>query len=220
MKNRSPGNGKGSNGDGLKSDFSGTGGQMDAYTVTREMMEQIWAERAAEFAEVPSTEDVGERVDLLIVRLGRELYGLEANYVFRIRPAQQIAPVPRVPSWIIGVTNERGRILSVFDIRSFLGLSSGEALDQQSQSNLIIVETPEMELALLVDEVLEIQRIQVHRIQSTTDTTRSIPAEYVRGVVGGLEILNHQIDHENTLVVLDLGALLADERLIVNEEVA
>jgi purine-binding chemotaxis protein CheW len=182
-------------------------------------MEQIWAERAAQFAEAPSTEDVGDRVDLLVVRLGREYYGLEAEYVFRIRPAVQIAPVPRVPSWVAGLANERGRILSVLDIQDFLGLPAEEMEGESAQSSLIIVETPEMELALLVDEVLEIQTIQTSRIQQATETTRSIPADYVHGVVADLTGLHQQAEAAATLVILDLRVLLTDEALIVHEDI-
>jgi purine-binding chemotaxis protein CheW len=182
-------------------------------------MERIWAERAAQFAEAPSTEDEGERVDLLVVRLGREFYGLEAEYVFRIRPAVQIAPVPRVPSWVAGIANERGRILSVLDVQAFLGLPTAADEEAQGQPSLIIVETPEMELALLVDEVLELQTIQTSRVQRATDTTRSIPAEYVHGVVADLDDLYLQGGESATLVILDLRTLLADESLIVHEEI-
>jgi purine-binding chemotaxis protein CheW len=189
------------------------------YQVSRDVLEQIWAERAAQFAEAPATEDAVERADLLIVRLGDEFYGLEANYVFRIRPAMQIAPVPRVPAWVAGLANERGRILSVLDIKAFLGLSAKQEREEHTQPSLIIVETPEMELALLVDEVLELQTIQINRVQKAADTTRSIPAEYVHGVVTDLDDLYLQEGEHATLVVLDLRALLADESLIVHEEI-
>lgn len=190
-----------------------------SYQVSQEVLEQIWAERAAQFAAAPATEDDGERSDLLVVRLGTEFYGLEADYVFRIRPALQIAPVPRVPAWVAGLVNERGRILSVLDIKAFLGLSSKQEKEDDTQSSLIIVETPEMELALLVDEVLELQTIRINRVQQAADTTRSIPAEYVHGVMTDLDDLYLQEGERATLVVLDLRALLADEALIVHEEI-
>ena len=58
----------------------------------------------------------------MVIRLGREVYGLETDYVFDIRPLESITHVPRVPDWVAGVVNLRGRIISVLDLQRFLGL--------------------------------------------------------------------------------------------------
>jgi chemotaxis signal transduction protein len=50
-------------------------------------------------------------------------------------------------------------------------------------------------------------------VQDATDIVRGIRPEYVRGVV-------ERQDGDGLLVVLDLATLLADERLIVHEEIA
>ena len=55
-----------------------------------EVMREIWARRAARLAKVPEQEDEGEHIALVLIRLGQEIYGLEAQYVFDIRPLAQI----------------------------------------------------------------------------------------------------------------------------------
>jgi purine-binding chemotaxis protein CheW len=181
-----------------------------------EVLEQIWARRAALLAQTPVQEEEGEQIKLVLIQLGCETYGLDAQYIFEIRPATQITPVPRVPDWVAGVINLRGRVLSVLDLRRFFGLAQAEARDENEMSpgpDLVIVETPSMEVALLANEVLDVEVLPASRVQDATDIVRGIRPEYVRGVV-------ERQDGDGLLVVLDLATLLADERLIVHEEIA
>ena len=186
---------------------------------TPDMVQQIWARRAAQLAQVPTREDQGEQIELVVIQLGRERYGLDARLVFGIKQVEQVARVPRVPEWVVGVVNVRGRILSVVDLRRFFGLPAaepGEAIKEGS--HLVIVETPEMELALLTDGVLAVEKTPVSHIQDTANTVRGLRPGYTRGVVefkGGELTTNGK----TLVVVLDLPVLLADERLIVREEI-
>ncbi len=193
----------------------------EAEVLDSELLQRIWTERALRFAEAPTREDEGEHVQLVVIRLGQEYYGLDAHYVFRIRPAAQITRVPRTPAWVKGVANERGRILSVFDVQCFLGLSRPESkAPMGAPLSLIIVETPEMELALLVDEVLNVVSLPVTEIREAVDAVRGIPQPYVTGLVNrNTQIGTLAGSEDGVLVVLNLRALLADERLRVHEEI-
>ncbi len=182
-----------------------------AYATPQELIEQIWLQRAQQFARVPQEEKAGEQLPLVVARMGPEYYGLEARFVFRIRPATQIAYVPRAPEWIAGVTHERGRILSVIDLQRFWQLPTDPASAvKPEETTLILIETPEMELALVTDEVLAVAPVPLSRIQSAHAPLRGIPAATIRGVVNPWE-------NGHTLIVLDLQALLADEQLKVRE---
>jgi purine-binding chemotaxis protein CheW len=207
---------------------SGNGSEDGMAEVSGEMLHEIWARRAAQLAEAPTDEDVGEQLDLVIVQLGAELYGLEAAYVFRIRPAEQITRVPRVPNWIAGVSNDRGNILSVFDLRRFLGLDEVE--DANASPYLVVVQAAEMELALLADAVLNVISQPLGTLEAAPETMHGIPQEYIKGVVHqdfewrvseSFESPDSSNGREiEVLTVLDLPALLSDEALVVREEMA
>jgi purine-binding chemotaxis protein CheW len=182
--------------------------------VEPELVERIWARRAAQLAKPPEREEKGEQINLALIQLGREVYGIEVKYILEIQPAMRITRVPRVPDWVTGVVNLRGRILSVLDLRRFFGLAPAEEKDQATPfRDLVIVETPTMEVALLTESVLEVELFPTSRIQDVAGTIRGVGAEYVRGVM-------EQGAEAAMVVVLDLPALLADERLIIQEEVA
>ncbi len=178
-----------------------------------EVRQRIWARRAAQLARVPVQEEEGEQIELVLVRLGREVYGLDAGFVLDIRPAGQITRVPRVPDWVAGVVNLRGRILSVLDLSRFFGLP-----EEGDAGHLVVVETPEMEIALLVDDVLAVEALPASKIQEASDTLCSIRPEYVRGVAE-CQSVSTPANGAGMLVVLNLPALLADKRLIVEEEI-
>jgi purine-binding chemotaxis protein CheW len=197
---------------------------------TPQEIAEVWARRAEELARVPPRDESDSRLELLVVRLARETYGFEAHLASDIQPAERVARVPRVPPWIAGVTNVRGRILSVLDLAHFFGLApQGPAREREAQPRdqersdgqatgqrvLVVVETPQMELALVVDEVLAIQQVPLNRIQDATDTLRGLPPEYVRGVVEKTA----RAGNDGLVLILDLPALLADEKLIVDQEV-
>jgi len=177
-------------------------------------MERVWAYRAKRLAQVPVKPDDSEQIQLVLLRLGREVYGLGVQYVFDIRPVEprSITRVPRVPNWVAGVVNLRGRILSVIDLQRFLGLSPAEGTDNDMATRcLVVVETSEMELALLADEALPMETVSVSRIQDATGTVRGIRPEYVRGIADR--------SAGDSMVILNLPALLADKQLIVHEEI-
>jgi purine-binding chemotaxis protein CheW len=193
-----------------------------------EVVQQIWARRAAQLAQVPVQEEEGEQIELVLVQLGREIYGLDAQCVYDIRPAEQITRVPRVPDWVAGVVNLRGRILSVIDLGHFFGLSRAEMRGlAQAEANgegeatsgpdLVVIETSDMEIALLADDVLAVEALPASQVQEATDTIRGIHPEYVRGVAERRSG-DTPTNGDGLLVVLDLPALLADERLIIHEE--
>ena len=191
--------------------------------------EQILAERAARLAERLDEEDPGERMGLLLVRLGGELFGLDAQSVDRVQPVEQLTRVPRVPDWVRGVTNLRGRLLSVVDLVRFFGLPTrsltGNGDEQgleaaEKQQYIVVIKTAEMELALLASDVLAVEDIPTGRLREAAAMVRGLRAEYVRGIAErSPDRVQANGGSDDLIVVLDLPALLQDARLIVHEEV-
>jgi purine-binding chemotaxis protein CheW len=178
---------------------------------------EVWERRAADLAHVPPGENEGERTAFAVVRIGRELYAFDARYAFDIRPAANIARVPRVPDWVTGVTVIRGRILSVLDLAAYFRLPAAEGETARDKQHLVLVETPGMELCLLVDEVVAVAPLAVGSLKKAGASLQALPPEYIHGVAiapaGSAAPWGDGI-----LVVLDLPALLADRRIVINQE--
>lgn len=201
-----------------------TAAMEESIELSREELERIWAQRAVDLAQVPVEEDEGEQIRLVLIRLGHEIYGIDARYVYYVKSAEMITYVPRVPDWVAGVVNLRGRILSVVELRRFFGLPSVQASDDDDDEGevvpyLVVIETPEMEIALLVDDVLTVESVSAGQIQDTTGAVRGLRSEYVRGVATCQTGVEGEGEGGTMVIVLDLVALLTDERLIIHEEV-
>lgn len=181
--------------------------------VTAAMLEQIWARRAEMLAQEVAEDDGGEHLSVVLVQLGQEVYGLEAQYVYDARPLERVTPVPRAPVWMAGVVNVRGRIYSVLDLARFLNLPA-TSNGNDAASYLVVVQSEALELALKVDTVLSVIALPESHLQEAPDTL-NIPTAIVRGV---MQNDDGDPDLPAFLVVLDLPQLLSDPQLIIHEE--
>ncbi len=191
--------------------------------IAEEMVAEIWKARAAHLAQAIEQKDDGERLQLLLVRLGREVYGIEIGYVLDIRLLDQVTAVPRVPEWVVGLITNRGRILAVIDLRRYFKLPGGPSAENQApggsppETFQVSVETPAMEVALLVDEVLSVESIPLNQIRNKSDVWGDMPPEAMLGITRNPAARSGQ--EFSNLIVLNLPALLADKNLIIEEKV-
>jgi purine-binding chemotaxis protein CheW len=192
------------------------------------VLEQAWARRAAQIAREIEAEETGNQIEIVVVRLGKELYGLEAGFVFDIRPLENITPVPRVPDWVAGVVNLRGRIISVLDLQRYLNLPHPVLEEDDYKASphlryLVVTGAADMEIALLVNDILGVESISNNQIRDSIYSMQGIPTEYVKGLV------EHRIrgvpqNEDNPdgnipslVVILDIAALLTDRRLVIHD---
>lgn len=197
---------------------------IDENELSPELLEMVWKRRGDHLAQTIEQKDEGEQIQLLIFRLGREYYGIEAQYVFDIRLIKDITLVPRVPDWVVGVVTIRGQILSVIDLRRYFKLPAAavtEAKKDQGDTQIttpyqVSVETPAMDSVLLVDEVLSVEALPVNQIKVHTEILGEMRPEYVRGIIN---YTHPKTGDALILIVLNLVALLADKSLIIEEKV-
>ena len=98
----------------------------------------------------------------IAIRLNSEWYGVPLSRVREIIRVGQIAFLPSVPASIAGITNLRGSLLSVTDLKLLCGISPNAADEQR---RIVIVESEAVQTGLLVDEVLEVVEIPISRLE-------------------------------------------------------
>lgn len=97
----------------------------------------------------------------LTFSIGGDVYGIEIRYVMEIIGIQPITAVPKVPEYVKGIINLRGRIIPVIDIRIRFGR---EPVDYNERTSIIIVEIGEVLLGMIVDRVAEVITISDENI--------------------------------------------------------
>jgi purine-binding chemotaxis protein CheW len=143
-------------------------------------------------------------LELLEFRLARENYALETRHVAEVVALNDLTPLPCTPPFVRGIVNVRGRVVPVLDIKQFFDLPDQGLTDLH---RIILVHGNDLEFGVLADVIVGVRSIRVESLQPSLPTLTGIRAEYLKGVTA------------ERLVVLDLERLLADPKIIVNEEV-
>lgn len=151
---------------------------------------ELPAERMDEIAETVEgmahpNKDLYEREELkeqtrhiIVFRLSREWYGVEITKVKEVIKVGKITYLPSSPEYIAGIVNLRGKIFSVTDLKTMMGLPHEEPTDK---TRIIAVESGMLETGLLVDEVVESIEVPVSKIEPTLVTLPVEEAEYIEG---------------------------------------
>jgi len=162
--------------------------------------------RARALAQEPKkAAQAGMFLEIIEFCLAYETYGIEAMVVREIHPLRALTPLPGVPSFVLGITNVRGQIFSVVDLKKFFNLPDN-GLGELNK--MIIIRNSRMEFGILADAILGTRSVPLGAIQAPPATVTGIGAEYIRGVTG-----------ERT-IILDAEKILDDERIVVNETVS
>ena len=106
---------------------------------------------AREGAPAPADEWVG-----IGFRLGTERFVTSRADVREVLPVpEQITRVPGAKSWLRGIANLRGQLLTVVDLKSFLGAGGPS---NERQARVLVVASREVPTGLIVDEVFGFRR--------------------------------------------------------------
>ncbi len=130
--------------------------------------------------------------------LDREEFGLPVDSVREILRVGEVTRVPQAPPHIRGVTNVRGSILPVVEIRTRIGLPP---LDPGPRARIVVLEVGERALGLLVDRVTRVAKVRVTEIEPPPAEIVTTRTDYVVGVAKGPEGLLILLDPARTLVV-------------------
>lgn len=140
-------------------------GQLPGGALTAESVEQLarnlGATDPAQIASLqrmmmlsPASAPVSVAAQHILFMLGDVECALPSESVQGVERAFDVTPVPNVTPWVLGVTQMWGTILSVVDLRGFLGLPS---IGVTPRSRLLAVVKREMMIGLVVDVVTEIR---------------------------------------------------------------
>jgi len=113
--------------------------------------------------------------------LANEKYSIPLSQVREILSIADVTPIPRVPKYIRGLINLRGKIISVLDVKAKLNLPIPK--EQSKNSSIIIVEINGFILGMIVDDVTEVMALsddQLDRADGNHNT--SINGKYIDSI--------------------------------------
>ncbi len=156
------------------------------------------AERGGEaetvFRREVTTEDICQ---LVIFTLAGEAFGLPIERVESIIKPQAITVVPHARPYVVGVTNLRGTVLPVIDLRRRFHLPAGEESEDQ---RIVVVMFNDEKIGLQVDSVTQVYRLPLSSIEPPPPiVTAFVHSAFVTGIA--------KVD-ERLVILLDLEKVL------------
>ncbi len=164
---------------------------------------KILQERALKFAretaQQPDAKD-GQTTCIIGFRLAYENYGIDASFVREVLSLRAFTPLPGLPPFILGITNIRGQIRSIVDLKILFDLSQKGLPDN---NKLLLIHNREMEFGILADEITGTSEEILEDIHPTISTLSPIQASYIQGIT------------KNRMIILNANKLLSDSQLLI-----
>lgn len=132
--------------------------------------------------------------------LEKERYGINVMQVQEVLRVTEIAPVPGAPSYVLGIINLRGNVVTVIDTRSRFGLMSSEVDDS---TRIIITEAEDQVIGIMVDSVAEVVDLNATDIEVAPNVGNEDSTQFIEGVAS----LEGEL-----LIIINLNRLLTDEQ--------
>jgi purine-binding chemotaxis protein CheW len=136
---------------------------------------------------------------IVVFELGGEQYGVNIAAVESIIKIQAVTRIPHTPPYVEGVTNLRGRVLPVIDLRKRFGL---EPADASSDSRIVVAAMGRLEVGMIVDGVSEVLTIPDGAVEPAPTITTTADSAFITGIA--------KID-ERLVILLDLARILSVE---------
>lgn len=131
--------------------------------------------------------------------LAGETYGVNVMQVQEVLRYSEIAPVPGAPSYVLGIINLRGNVVTVIDTRHRFGLSDGEVTDN---TRIVIIEAESHVVGIMVDSVAEVVYLRQSEIETAPNVGNDENAKFIQGVC-------HK--NEELLILIELDKLLTED---------
>lgn len=153
----------------------------------RDPIEVIMAGRAAAgcdeeiaLADEEFSIEVASDLEFLCFRVSDEFYGINIMDIKEIIKPREVTEVPRSPDFVTGVLSLRGTIIPVIDMRLRLGLVREQVTGKERI--VVIKKSNDSFSGLLVDEVIQVVRINKDAVEAAPAILEGIDRDFVFGI--------------------------------------
>ncbi len=144
---------------------------------------------------------LNEPRELSVFQIGDLYCGIDIKGIQEINRYQDITPVTNAPSYIKGIINLRGNIITIIDMRAKFGLET--TLEPHPDARILVVNDGEEQIGLLVDRMVDVVIAEPNDIEP--------PPSNIQGVAG--TYFSNILKQKNRLV-----AILNTDEILMAEE--
>ncbi|MEG0615259.1 MAG: chemotaxis protein CheW [Oscillospiraceae bacterium] len=140
-------------------------------------MSEVQVKAAVEDNSLPFSQTGGE---VLSFEVEDNVYGAELQYITEIIGIQPITIVPKVPSYIKGVINIRGKVIPVMSVRKRFGK---EEIPYDERTCIVVIERDSITVGLIVDRVREVLNVKAKEVSQTPDYKNVNANRYIKNII-------------------------------------
>jgi purine-binding chemotaxis protein CheW len=129
-----------------------------------------------------------EEVQMLTFTLDNVLYGVNVHQVREVKNFEGVTPVPYAPDYVKGITNLRGEVIPVIDLRRRFGITG----KKDETTNIMIIAQDKHPVGVMVDSVMEVLTLPKKDIDTNPESLIVDKSEAVLGVA----------KHDKDLIIL------------------
>ncbi|MEP7325118.1 MAG: chemotaxis protein CheW [Gemmatimonadota bacterium] len=142
-----------------------------------------------------------DEIQVVIFRVGPQEFAIDIFQIERILRYEKPATLPSAPAFLEGVVQYGDSVVPVVDLRKRLEVPAGLA----EEVRIMILRLDDQKVGVLVDQVLEVTRVDSTTITPPPPMVRGLAADYIAGIISR---------PGRTIVMLQAGKLLnATERI-------
>jgi purine-binding chemotaxis protein CheW len=130
-----------------------------------------------------------EEMQMLTFSLDNVYYGVNVHQVREVKNFEGVTPVPYAPNYVKGVTNLRGEVIPVIDLRKRFGIVEQK---QNESAGIMIIVQDKHPIGVMVDSVMEVLTLPKEDIETNPDSLIVDKNESVLGVA----------KHDKDLIIL------------------
>jgi len=149
----------------------------------------------------------------LTFTLGPESFGVPILKVQEIIGLMEVTPVPRMPAWVRGVINLRGKVIPVVDLRRKFAM---DAVPDTRRTCVVVVQVQAPDgaavvIGCVVDLVSEVQNIPATSIEPPPSFGTAVDTAFITGM---------GMTGKKVVILLDIDKVLTHQELVQATSVA
>lgn len=148
-----------------------------------------------------SKNEESQSQEYLIFTLGKEEYGIDILKVQEIRGYDQVTRIANTPKFIKGVTNLRGVIVPIIDLRVKF---AQENISYNDNTVVIVLNLAERIVGIVVDGVSDVLALTSEDIRAAPEFSVTLSTEYLTGLGA---------HGDRMLILVDIQKLLNSEEM-------
>lgn len=120
-------------------------------------------------------------IEVLSFSIDNVVYALDIKFVQEIIAVERITIVPKIPAYIKGVINIRGKVVPVISVRARFGL---EEIPYDDRTCIIVLELEDGDqVGIIVDRVQEVVAAKASSISKPPDSKNVNANKYIKSII-------------------------------------